>query len=293
VTHSNAEAVGFDYATRETEQVRACNLCGSTDSVEVTQRDRYGFPSHMRMCRRCGLGFLSPRMTAREYEEFYKGVYHPLASSFHGRARRSKPVVSSGLAPKPAKRVRLLQEALPRPPASALDVGGGSGRLAEAVRAAFACEVAVLDPSPEDLRVAADAGLETFLGSAEQFDPGERRWDLVLLCRTIDHLLDISASLACLHRLTATGGHAFVDFKDVILVARRRRSVEAAVAIEHPYYLTYETVRAFLTQAGFTPIKEVRRRWFVLAKTEPAEPDWDRLHAAAQANLQELRRLSR
>jgi SAM-dependent methyltransferase len=292
VTHAKLEAVGFDYATRETDQVRVCNLCDSTDNVEVTQRDRYGFPSPMHMCRRCGLGFLSPRMTAHEYEEFYKSVYHPLTSSFRERARAFKPK-PAGLAPKPAKRVRLLQEALPRPPSSALDVGGGSGFLAKAVRAAFACEAAVLDPSPEDLSAAADAGLETILGRAEQFDPGERRWDLVLLCRTIDHLLDISASLASLHRSTATGGHAFVDFKDVMLVARNRGSIEAAVAIEHPYYLTYETVRAFLTQAGFTPIKEVRRRWFVLAKTEPAEPDWDQLHAVAQANLQQLRRLHR
>lgn len=291
-TLSKIDAVGFVYATRETERVQACNLCGSTDSVEVTQRDRYGFPSPMRMCRRCGLGFLSPRMTAREYEEFYKSVYHPLTRSLRGKSQ-TRQTRSTGLAAKAAKRVRILQGALPQPPSSALDVGGGSGIVAEAVRAAFACETAVLDPSPEDLRAAADAGLETFLGPAERFDPGARRWDLVLLCRTIDHLLDISGSLASLHRLTASGGHAFVDFKDVMLVARKRGSVEAAVGIEHPYYLTYETARAFLTQAGFTPIQEVRRRWFVLTKTEPAEPDWDQLHAVAQTNLQELQRLRR
>ena len=37
------------------------------------------------MCRRCGLGFLSPRLTAAEYGAFYEDVYRPLVSAFHGR----------------------------------------------------------------------------------------------------------------------------------------------------------------------------------------------------------------
>ena len=49
----------------------------------------------------------------------------------------------------------------------------------------------MLDPAPDELEVAAAAGMETIAGFAEDFDPGERRWDLVLLCQTIDHLLDV------------------------------------------------------------------------------------------------------
>ena len=65
-----ARALGFDYAARETEPVRSCNLCGSEEHVEVSQRDRYGFPASMRMCSRCGLGFLSPRVVAGIAQSF-------------------------------------------------------------------------------------------------------------------------------------------------------------------------------------------------------------------------------
>jgi hypothetical protein len=137
--------------------------------------------------------------------------------------------------------------------------------------------------------------METVEGFAEDFDPGARRWELVLLCQTIDHLLDVAATLAALRRMTADDGNAFVDVLDLMLAARKAGSVEGAVKIDHPYYLTDETARGFFAQAGFEPVAERLSgdgHWgFVLAPVEPHEPDWVELRAAADANLAELRGL--
>ena len=65
------ERLGYDLDRRELEPVAACNLCGSTHHVEVSRRDRYGYPAILRICARCGLGFLSPRLPAAEYAAFY------------------------------------------------------------------------------------------------------------------------------------------------------------------------------------------------------------------------------
>ena len=189
--------VGYDYAARETEPVEACNLCGSTDLAELARRDRYGYPASLWMCRRCGLGFLSPRLTAAEYGAFYEDVYRPLVSAFHGR-RIDAETVQDDQRAYAAELVEFLRANLPAAPASVLDVGGSTGIVAGAVRDAFGAEATVLDPAPDELAVAAAAGMETIAGFAEDFDPGGRRWDLVLLCQTIDHLLDVS-------------GHARVD----------------------------------------------------------------------------------
>ena len=143
------------------------------------------------MCRRCGLGFLSPRLTAAEYGAFYEDVYRPLVSAYHGRRIDAETVqvdqrgYADELVELPAAR------RCARRPASVLDVGGSTGLVAGAVRDAFGSEATVLDPAPDELAVAAAAGMETIAGFAEDFDPGERRWDLVLLCQTIDHLLDV------------------------------------------------------------------------------------------------------
>jgi SAM-dependent methyltransferase len=286
--------VGFDYTARDHEPVAVCNLCGSTEHVEVSRRDRYGYPASLHICVRCGLGFLSPRLTAAEYAAFYEGVYRPLVSAYHDR-RIDAETVQVDQQAYAADLVDFLRVTLPRSPASVLDVGGSTGVVAEAVRDAFGADATVLDPAPDELEVAAAAGLETVAGFAEDFDPGARRWELVLLCQTVDHLLDVGATLASMRRMTADGGHAFVDALDLMLAARRQGSVEQAVKIDHPYYLTRETAQAFLLRAGFEPVSERLSgdgHWgFVVAPGDPREPDWGELRAAAEAQLAELREL--
>jgi hypothetical protein len=137
--------------------------------------------------------------------------------------------------------------------------------------------------------------METIPGFAEDFDPGDRRWELVLLCQTIDHLLDVAATLGSMRRMTAEGGHAFVDELDLLIAARKAGSAEGAAKIDHPYYLTRETAVAYFLRAGFEPVAERLsadgHRGFVLAAAERREPDWGQLAESAEAMLAELRRL--
>jgi SAM-dependent methyltransferase len=248
----------------------------------------------MRICTRCGLGFLSPRMTAAEYGEFYERVYRPLLTAYHGRQIDAETVQVDQRV-YAAELVGFLREHLGSAPATVLDVGGSTGVVASAVRDAFSAEATVLDPAPDELAAAAASGMETIAGFAEDFDPGERRWDLVLLCQTIDHLLDVAGTLSSLRRLTAGGGRAFVDVLDLMVAARKQGSVEGAVKIDHPYYLTRDTARAFFLRSGFEPVAErlsADGHWgFLLVPGEPREPDWDALAAATGETLAELRRL--
>jgi len=287
-------AVGYDPSAHDLEAVRTCNLCGCGRHVEVARRDRYGYPVVLRVCASCGLGFLSPRPTAAEYARFYDGVYRPLVSAYHGRLIDATTVQDEQRA-YAAEVVEFLRLHLEGPPADVLDVGGSTGIVAAAVRDAFGSAATVLDPAPDELAVAAGAGMETIEGFVEDFEPGERRWGLVLLCQTIDHLLDVAGTLRALRGLLAEGGQAFVDVLDVGFMMRRRGSVEGAVKVDHPYYLTRATAEAFFARAGLEPVAERMSgdgHWgFLLAPVESREPDWDGLRSGADALLAEVWRL--
>jgi SAM-dependent methyltransferase len=242
------QAVGYDYAAREVEPVPVCNLCGGRNLSVATTRDRYGYPATSVRCDDCGLLFLSPRLTAAEYGAFYESVYRPLVSAFHGRLIDAHTVQDDqrGYAD---DLVEFLRASLPAPPTSVLDIGGSTGLVAGAVCRAFDAHAVVLDPAPDELEVAAQAGHETVTGFAEDYDPGERRFDLVLLCQTIDHLLDVAGTLAAIRRVLAPTGFAFIDVLDVELAAERAGSLEGAVKIDHPFYLDDRTARAFFATA--------------------------------------------
>jgi hypothetical protein len=67
----------------------------------------------------------------------------------------------------------------------------------------------------------------------------------------VDHLLDVALSLSKIRNLLSEDGLFFVDIVDFRAAYRRNGSVEAAVKIDHPYYLTDETMRAYLARSGF------------------------------------------
>jgi 2-polyprenyl-3-methyl-5-hydroxy-6-metoxy-1,4-benzoquinol methylase len=285
------EALGYDYAALEKEPVAACNLCGSTHLVEAARQDRYGFPAVLRVCAACGLGFLSPRPTATEYARFYESVYRPLVSAFHGHTIDAT-TVQEEQREYAAGVLGFLRSTLPGAPASVMDVGGSTGVVAGAVREAFGAEATVLDPAPDELEVAAAAGMETVGGFAEDYDPGGRTWDLVLLCQTADHLLDVRATLTAMRGMLAAGGHAYVDVVDLLWAMRRAGQVEAAVKVDHPYYLSRETALAYFAATGFDVAAERlsgEGEWgFLLRAGDPREPDRERLRAFADRLLEEI-----
>ncbi|MEJ7569426.1 MAG: methyltransferase domain-containing protein [Gaiellaceae bacterium] len=286
--------LGFEPSVEERELVAECNLCGSANHVEVARTDRYGYPQPFRVCVRCGLGFLSPRLTALAYAAFYGNVYRPLVSAYHGRLIDAE-TVQAEQGEYAQELMGFLRHTLPAPPATVLDVGGSTGIVAGAVRDAFGSAATVLDPAPDELAVAEAAGMETIAGFAEDVDYGGRTFDLVLLCQTIDHLLDIAATLSAIRKALAPEGRAFVDVLDVGFMARRRGSIEGAVKVDHPYYLTRATALAYFRASGLEPVAERMSEdghWgFLLAPGEPAEPDWAALSASREALLAELWRL--
>ena len=287
----NAALDSFDPATREREDPGACNLCGGTLLAEISRRDRYGYDQRAVLCTRCGLGMLAPRLTAREYEAFYRDTYRPLVSAYHGRTIDAT-TVQDDQAGYARELVAFLEQALPAAPATVLDIGGSTGVVADGVRTRFGAEATVLDPAPDELEVAAARGMETIAGFAEDLDAGERAWELVLLCQTIDHLLDARGTLTGLRGLTAPGGHLFVDVLDLEFALRSKGAIEGAIKVDHPFYLTRATGRAYLEATGFEVVAERLSddgHWGFLARAgEVHEPDWPALSDRAERLLDEI-----
>ena len=121
--------------------------------------------------------------------------------------------------------------------------------------------------------------------------PRGRTWDLVLLCQTIDHLLDVSATVSSLARMVSPDGYAFIDVLDYLIIAQRRESIEGAVKVDHPYYLTRDGDRLLRPGRARRRGREAdggRAPRFRAAAGRPRDPDWDALARAAAHARAEL-----
>jgi len=250
-------AIHYDYTREPTERVERCNLCDSTSFMIMAWRDRYRYPVEFAVCRRCGLGFLAVRPTAGAYSRFYGEVYRPLVSAYHGR--RIDAVTVQDDQRGYAEDLRRLLE--PRVasggagPRRLVDIGGSTGLVAKVIADALGMRAIVLDPSPDELAQARAKGLETVRGLIEDWDVASHgRADLILVCQTIDHLLDVRGSLTKLHGMLADDGLLYVDFVDFTTVASRHGSVAEAIKIDHPYSISEPVLEAYLRVAGFEPV---------------------------------------
>jgi 2-polyprenyl-3-methyl-5-hydroxy-6-metoxy-1,4-benzoquinol methylase len=286
-------ALGYDYVERAKDRLESCNLCGSTELTTISHSDRYGFPASTDACRRCGLAFLNPRLTVDEYGRFYDGTYRPLVSAFHGRLIDAESVEQDQVVYTEALVETLAPYLEHRRGADLLDVGGSTGVIAEALGRRFDLHGTVFDPAPAEVERARARGLDAFVGTVEEYDPGGRRFGVVIICQTIDHMLDISQALASVRALLEPGGLLFVDIVDFRAAYLRARSVETATKIDHAYSLTELSAETYLARAGFKPVRKdyAADHLHVGYVCEPAEPVPDALpdRAAVDAFFQELR----
>jgi ubiquinone/menaquinone biosynthesis C-methylase UbiE len=248
---ARVEKLGYDFAAQPKNLITSCNLCGADHLVHLTHTDRYGYPARASACAACGLTFLNPMLTRDAYSEFYRSVYRPLVSAYHNRLIDAKNIqdeqkdyardLAIFLHPWLSKGGQRLL----------LDIGGSTGVVALELGRQFPLKITVLEPAAAELDWAIKAGVEPITGFLEDYDPGDRRFDFVTLCQTIDHLTDASGSLGKIRRLMRPNGLFFVDIVDFRAAYLRNWSVEGAVKIDHPYYFTEATAEALLRRAGF------------------------------------------
>ena len=248
-------ALGYDYAAQPKTELSRCNLCGGTSLVVLTHTDRYGYAAEAHACRGCGLVFLNPQLTPEAYGRFYDGIYRPLVSAFHGRLIDATTIQDEQRT-YAAERAAFLRPFVEgRGYRTMLDIGGSTGVVAHHFAQAFGLSGTLIDPAPLEIEQARKLGLKTVTGLVEAHDFGDERFDVVIICQTVDHLLDVKGTLERVRMLLSQTGLLFIDIVDFRAAYLRNWSVEAAVKIDHPYYLTEATMMAYLQMCGFEVLR--------------------------------------
>ncbi len=286
-------ALDYDYAAQPQQALTSCNLCGAAEFVILTHHDRYGYQAQAHACRHCGLVFLNPRMTAEAYGRFYDGIYRPLVSAFHGRLIDARTIQTEqrDYAIERAEFIRPFLTTASRK--TMLDIGGSTGVVAAHFAKEFGLRGTLIDPAPLEVEQAQRLGLDTITGLVEQHDFGRQRFDVVIICQTVDHLLDVAGTLARVRQLLSGNGLLFIDIVDFRAAYLRNWSVEDAVKIDHPYYLTEPTMVAYLRSSGFEVMRSdyAADHLHVSYICRPGAADVDAMPSAASVDelLREVR----
>ena len=169
-------ALAFDYRAQPKVRVERCNLCGGSVFVQLTHRDRYGYPASVSGCSRCGLVFLDPVMAREAYADFYTRTYRPLVSAFHGRLIDARTIQQEQREYAVERGDLLAPYVSGREYRTLLDIGGSTGVVADVLARRFDLRATVIDPAPLEVEQAQGFGLETITGLVEEHDFGRFGW---------------------------------------------------------------------------------------------------------------------
>lgn len=231
--------VALDYLkTNPKLESRNCPICETDEYTVISMEDRYGLPITHRKCW-CGFTYISPVPSEETYSEFYKNWYRKFIKEYKGEEAISGMEDNQKRYGEYVGRFLVESGKLPYD-VRGIDVGGSTGAATQSIvqkilLSGRTAEFLVVDPNGEELDHAREKGLNTALGSA--CDIKLLKTDnLVLLCRTIDHIADPHNAILHIKEQAATGTLMYIDFSE-----------DQTPRIDHPSVWTRERMEVFLS----------------------------------------------
>jgi 2-polyprenyl-3-methyl-5-hydroxy-6-metoxy-1,4-benzoquinol methylase len=242
------KATGFDYAQFPKVNVAECNLCGSVNVLGgwelYSHRDRYGLPVRSMRCNDCGLIFLTPRMNEKSYDLFYSDWYRKLIGAFNGQPE-SEVGESKSWDIQADVVMKFLAKHMPQITINKmLDVGGSTGVFAEKVKNTIGCESVVVDPNKHEIAKAIDRGLTCCCSSFMEYKT-DKRFELVSMLRTVEHLPDISLAMSKIRGLLTDNGMFLIDIVNHDWLLKMFHDKSLCTKVDHIYQLTDTTIRQY------------------------------------------------
>lgn len=252
--HKRVKETGFNYSQYEKTISVACNLCSWTKFSLYAHQDRYGLPVRSMQCEKCGLIFISPRMKEEDYIAFYSDWYRKLIDAFNGR-EQSEHIVRRSSEIQADQMMKFLGQYLPQALSikTMLDIGGSTGVFADKVCKLTGAKGFIIEPNKHECKEALEKGL-TYCGFSLSDCKTDRRFDLISMLRTVEHLTDISKSFEKVSKLLKPNGVFLIDIVNHTWLARHFKDKCICTKIDHIYQLTDSTIRKYFDKHKFKVI---------------------------------------
>jgi SAM-dependent methyltransferase len=211
------------------EEIEECIVCGNQTFQFVTGRGQYFSKEKVLFCRDCALVFLSPRMTEKESDEFYKS--DEFSRKFRGKGYPT-PAMCAYRDARAKQRLEFLMpylEQLPKGPF--LEIGCSSGSFLKYIQK-LGFETFGIDPSTGFVEYAKrENGLRVFAGTYPDELPDSFRKNFVAtaIFQVLEHMHDPRKILSNIYSGLVDGGYLFIEVPDIERVATSRKWI-------HPYY---------------------------------------------------------
>lgn len=245
----------------EATEIPLCPVCGlSSTGLEVGTRGRFNMNVRNIACDHCALVYQSPRPSreamaeyyATSYREHYGNVGYSVLGG--GSAKPGDPNYESALDNWhmiQATNARVLGETAAGD--RVLEVGCRHGRTLALMKEALGLEVFGIEPGLAEAEQARSAGISCFVGTIEDYDPGQLRFDQIQSFHVLEHLHDPLAALIRMRSWLTPGGRMVIEVPNVYQPYGLLE--ENFFQNAHLTNFSESTLRVLLARAGYSVLR--------------------------------------
>lgn len=223
-----------------------CPLCGMNDYRIVFKIGSLNKKIINVICCKCGLVYVNPRQTEKEYEEFHRQNFfqekgYESIEDFRKKASKSELDIKSRV-------VDLLLKYVDSK-AKILDVGCGMGTIVNIFKKK-GFDAKGIELSDIEIRVAREVyGLEIEHLSLEQYaQTNNEQFDLIILHHTLEHMPEPRKELARIYKLLKSNGLLYVGVPNIMNMKKRP---EVFFEIGHALSFSPYSLKNLLNKCGF------------------------------------------
>ena len=186
--------------------IHDCDLCGSSDAIEVPHAREYTGGQPIHICCGCGFVYVRARRTAQEIAASWSGLYD-------GAYQSRSPAVIARL----TYVAETIRQQIGIEGKSLCDIGAGDGTFLDIAHSMGAWPSFGIEPSAANRRLL-ERGIPHFPGAIEDVSSTIGPFDIVTINWTLENCSSCIAMLRAARRILKPDGHLVVATGSRILV---------------------------------------------------------------------------
>lgn len=226
-----------------------CAVCGSTESTNLGEKDRYGLYYPTVICKECGLIYSNPRMTQESYNTFYNREYRRLYNGaetatelfFHRQQKQGQRIYD----------YLKSKNLLPPEGAKIIEVGCGAGGILKFFKSK-GYEILGLDLGEEYINYGREHHqLDLRSGFLADLDDSINA-DLIIYSHVLEHILDPVSELEEVKKYLNTDGRVYIEVPGIKNIHKNYDSnILTYLQNAHTFHFSLESLKNLLSKCSF------------------------------------------
>ena len=230
-----------------------CIICDGNDLDKISDSGQFNLPTHVCICKNCGLSFLSPRWTEKKYLDFYRNDYDKLYRPNVITKQYTTSPEKDPYSYYPILKRLQDQDLITEKTKKVLDIGSGSGqKLALFKNVEPIEELYAIEPSKNCFPQLESRNIKVITDDihTDWVQQYKNTFDLIIMRHVLEHFMNPLEVLKKLRETLSPNGIIYIAVPNS-LILENRQLFKSYFRVVHTYYFNKLSMKNLVHKAGF------------------------------------------